>query len=259
MTEMSQQINVKFSKLVVKEHPQDQPNSNPGRKIESIKNRDVLAMLAFGKKEREEIIQSLIDQYWLDGTFELLAPNINRVFGKAIQYKASTIRLSLVTGKVSPAKGVQAHSNRGAWIAIFKELNNAHAAKPFTGEKLLYLTCINHAIRVSNIQTTPPSLKVYSTQHGSSNSIGDARNIVGSALTLPEVLTWVAARDRVAVAALRTRLLPLGLLPNAVINEVNERALDLIGEIALEEVADQILVIKNVFDEVLANWNFTQS
>lgn len=77
--------------------------------------------------------------------------------------------------------------------------------------------------------------------------------------TLQLVLTWLASQDRIPIAAFRAQLLPLDMLPGAVINEINERALDLIGEIALDEVGDQILVIKNVFDEVLANWNFPQS
>lgn len=77
--------------------------------------------------------------------------------------------------------------------------------------------------------------------------------------TLQLVLTWLASQDRISIAAFRAQLLPLDMLPGAVINEINERALDLIGEIALDEVDDQILVIKNVFDEVLANWNFPQS
>ena len=73
-------------------------------------------------------------------------------------------------------------------------------------------------------------------------------------LSLPEVLKWLAVQDRIAVAELRVRLLPLDLLPGAVINEINERALDLIGELALEEVGNEIVVAKEILDEVLADW-----
>ncbi|MCW2311313.1 InlB B-repeat-containing protein [Rhodoferax antarcticus] len=75
-----------------------------------------------------------------------------------------------------------------------------------------------------------------------------------SAQSLLDVLTWLASRDRVAAAELRARLLPLNLLPGAVIDEINERALDLIGELALEEVGNEIVVTKEIFEEVLANW-----
>ena len=73
-------------------------------------------------------------------------------------------------------------------------------------------------------------------------------------LSLPEVLKWLAVQDRIAVTELRVRLLPLDLLPGAVINEINERALDLIGELALEEVGNEIVVAKDILDEVLADW-----
>jgi len=71
------------------------------------------------------------------------------------------------------------------------------------------------------------------------------------------VVTWLARQDRVTMAALRELLLPLDLLPNAVINELNELALDLTGEMALEESGDEILVSRSTLDEVLATavWN----
>ncbi|MCW2311312.1 DUF1566 domain-containing protein [Rhodoferax antarcticus] len=79
------------------------------------------------------------------------------------------------------------------------------------------------------------------------------------AQTLPEVLAWLATQDRIAVAELRVRLLPLDLLPGAVINEINERALDLIGELALAETGDEIVVVKEILDEVLADWDSNQT
>lgn len=77
--------------------------------------------------------------------------------------------------------------------------------------------------------------------------------------TLQAVLQGLALQDRISSAAFRLQLLPLDLLPSAVVNEINERALDLTGEIALEEVGDQFLVSIGVFDEVLASWDFAQS
>jgi Protein of unknown function (DUF1566)/Divergent InlB B-repeat domain len=97
------------------------------------------------------------------------------------------------------------------------------------------------------------------TPRDSVPAVADTTSKPIHAHTLQLVLTWLASQDRISIAAFRTQLLPLDMLPGAVINEINERALDLIGEIGLDEVDDQILVIKNVFDEVLANWNFTQS
>lgn len=73
--------------------------------------------------------------------------------------------------------------------------------------------------------------------------------------TLKEVVAWLATQDRIAVATLRIHLLPLDLLPTAVIDKLNERALDLTGELALEELGDEIVVTREVLDEVIANWD----
>lgn len=73
--------------------------------------------------------------------------------------------------------------------------------------------------------------------------------------TLREVVAWLATQDRIAVATLRIHLLPLDLLPTAIIDKLNERALDLTGEIALEELGGEIVVTREILDEILANWD----
>jgi len=72
--------------------------------------------------------------------------------------------------------------------------------------------------------------------------------------TLPQVLSWLADQDRVALADLRRRLLPLDLLPSAVVDDINERALDLADEPALEEDGDSVLIIREVLLQVIAAW-----
>lgn len=72
--------------------------------------------------------------------------------------------------------------------------------------------------------------------------------------TLKEVVAWLATQDRIAVATLRIHLLPLDLLPTAIIDKLNEHALDLTGELALEELGDEIVVSREILVEVLANW-----
>ncbi len=71
--------------------------------------------------------------------------------------------------------------------------------------------------------------------------------------TFPKALAWLATQDRVSLAVLRDRLLPLDRLTGAVIDELNERALDLMGEIALEESGEEILVFREVLATVIAN------
>jgi hypothetical protein len=77
--------------------------------------------------------------------------------------------------------------------------------------------------------------------------------------TLREVVAWLATQDRIAVSTLRIHLLPLDLLPTAIIDKLNDRALDLTGELALKEFGDEVVVTKEILDEVLANWDAGKS
>jgi len=65
---------------------------------------------------------------------------------------------------------------------------------------------------------------------------------------------WLVEQDVITLSELRIRLHPLDLLPSAVIDDINERALDLIGEPALEENGDNVIVQKNVLQQVIARW-----
>lgn len=73
--------------------------------------------------------------------------------------------------------------------------------------------------------------------------------------TLPQVLAWLTTQQRVSAATLRSLLLPLDLLPSALIDEINERALDIVGEPALEDQDDEILVTQEVLAEILTDWD----
>jgi hypothetical protein len=72
------------------------------------------------------------------------------------------------------------------------------------------------------------------------------------AQTLPDILAWLATQEQVSLAVLRLHLLPLDLLPSAVIDELNEQALDLVGDVAFEEVGEEIVIAREVLFEVLA-------
>lgn len=69
------------------------------------------------------------------------------------------------------------------------------------------------------------------------------------------LLTQLVEMETISLADLRMLILPLGLMPNAVIDEINERALDLFGEPALKEDEDEIIVFQDVLVEVIARWN----
>ncbi len=73
--------------------------------------------------------------------------------------------------------------------------------------------------------------------------------------TYLEFLYWLVEQQSIAYSDLRTRLLPLDLLPGAVINDINERALDLTGEPALEEDGDTMIVRQEVLLQVIDTWD----
>ena len=57
-----------------------------------------------------------------------------------------------------------------------------------------------------------------------------------------EVARWLSGLEKVTLAQLRTVLLPLDLFPGAVIDDINERALELADENAFEESNSEIVV-----------------
>lgn len=69
------------------------------------------------------------------------------------------------------------------------------------------------------------------------------------------VLAWLCTQDSVSIATLRLKLLPLDLLPSAVIDDINERAYDLAGEAALDDDGDAVTVQRGVMLQVLAAWD----
>lgn len=82
--------------------------------------------------------------------------------------------------------------------------------------------------------------------------------VVTSALpepqTLAQIIAWLATLEMVTVSDLRTRLLPLDLLPGAVIDDLNERALDLTGDLALEEDGEKFIIVREVLAQVVSAW-----
>lgn len=71
--------------------------------------------------------------------------------------------------------------------------------------------------------------------------------------TFNDVMDWLLVAETVALSDLRARLLPLNLLIGALITDLNEKALDLTGELALEEDGNNLVINHTILQKVLGN------
>ena len=138
-------------------------------------------------------------------------------------------------------------------IADAKQLRKEMAALRWEFSKL------ELKLATTQLQLTIAHKQIEISGNGLSDANLNEENPLTRYGTLKTVVNWLAAQDRVLVTALRAQLLPLDLLPNSVIDELNEMALDLTGAMALEEVGDEIVVSREILDEVLLrrDWNQT--
>lgn len=66
-----------------------------------------------------------------------------------------------------------------------------------------------------------------------------------------DVMDWLLENESVTFVQLRARLLPLNLLIGSVIADLNEKALDQTGDLALEDDGKQIVVNRSILQQVL--------
>jgi hypothetical protein len=68
-----------------------------------------------------------------------------------------------------------------------------------------------------------------------------------------DVMDWLLGKESVTLEQLRARLLPLNLLIGSVIADLNEKALDQAGDLALEDDGKQVVVNRSILQQVLGN------
>ena len=93
---------------------------------------------------------------------------------------------------------------------------------------------------------------VQSTSQNTQQQIINPEPEVSGLDSMATFSAWLVEQDVIPISVLRIRLLPLDLLPGAVINDINERALDLTGEPALVEEGDNVIVQREVLSQVIA-------
>lgn len=83
----------------------------------------------------------------------------------------------------------------------------------------------------------------------------DTNRVATRVVNIETLLIQLVELKAVSQTELRALLFPIGLMPNAVINDINERALDLAGELALVEDGDNIVVRREILRQILAAWS----
>lgn len=129
--------------------------------------------------------------------------------------------------------------------------------KPSCGIKVVPIRLgLAHAEAALNISNDARPLDPSKPQKQVDVTIIDAVPQANTAITKTsnflQIALWIANKHSCALPELRNHLLPLDLLPNAVIDDINERALDLTGELALIEEGDTVIVQREVLLQVIA-------
>lgn len=100
---------------------------------------------------------------------------------------------------------------------------------------------------LSNVLSRLAFLEQHPSVHRLSASSGDQLALN----SFDDVMDWLLEAETVALSDLRARLLPLNLLIGAVITDLNEKALDQTGELALDEDGKNIIVNRAILQKVL--------
>jgi hypothetical protein len=159
---------------------------------------------------------------------------------------------SLVTLSATPETRPQFMGGAGDAEGLDATVEEAIASLPDRAAMLLRIEVLEAALsealrKLDALQAASPAPAAAPTE------IPARANAPAETQTLPDILAWLATQERVSLAVLRRHLLPLDLLPSAVISEINEQALDLVGDVAFEEVGEEIVIAREVLFEVLAN------
>lgn len=203
-------------------------------------------ILSMSRIEQKDLFQKIIFQHLVGPQYKPLISLIDKLF-------LGSIEKSLGPGeRLNKIKFLLNHKVTGASINnksfhyIINFLNEMNDVKSFKCFGLIFLDSINKSSLISK-----ESREFFSAN--SSHEVGYTGDSNNFGSTMAAVLTWLLNQQSVAVAELRLKLLPLDMLPSAFISEINEKALELTGELALVEVGGNVTISINVLNDVMVN------
>ncbi len=205
-----------------------------------------LILLSMSRVEQKDLFQKIIFQHLNGAQYKPLITLIDKLFMGAIEKSlAPGEKLNKIKYLLN-FKSTGASINKVSFYYVIGVLNEINDVKPFKGFGLIFMDSVNKAI-----STSKESIKLFSpTPSHAEGCIGNFQNFES---TLMAVLAWLLNQRSVAVADLRLKLIPLDMLPNAFISEINEKSLDLTGELALEEIGGDVAISINDLDAVINN------
>ncbi len=126
----------------------------------AVTSRNLLGVMSSGnRKERDQVVNSLVTGAWMNGHFAPLAAECGRVFGKLFTdfVRHPSIKMDVVTGIIPKGSPI---SNRQAWELFFDHLNHQDQTTtnaklelvPFKSEKRRYMDAINSALLAAKVQ-----------------------------------------------------------------------------------------------------------
>ena len=207
---------------------------------------NILILLSMSRVEQKDLFQKIIFQHLNGAQYKPLIALIDKLFMGAIEKSlAPGEKLNKIKYLLN-YKSTGASINKALFYNVIGILNGINDVKPFKGFGLIFMDSINKAI-----STSKESTKLFSPKP--SHEEGCIGNLQNFESTLMAVLAWLLNQRSVAVADLRFKLIPLDMLPSAFISEINEKSLDLTGELALEEIGGDVAISINDLDAVINN------
>ncbi len=106
--------------------------------------RDLLGLIASGnRKERDDAVAKLTTLYYCEGNFAALIGQLSRAFGAGLK-PCCPPGFNLETGTMHKDNKFGL-TNRQAWGGILDGIAELHTAKPFKGERALFVAALKRA------------------------------------------------------------------------------------------------------------------
>lgn len=177
-------------------------------------------LVYIGRPSEDEKINVVIDvlTHALRLNFKFQAPHVG-------YYKEAYRLVDCSSQNLSESKSVK---NNAEWNALLNRIDDLES---------MLLKALSR-IEILEQDESAPRIAALNAEQFTQESFDD-------------VMDWLLEQKSVELAQLRARLLPLNFLVESVIADLNEKALDQTGDLALEDDGKQVVVNRSILQKVL--------